>query len=900
MKKKLISVSVIITVIASMFAAVTPVATSAAKPGIVYTQGTKFVLDGYPFYYAGCNSYDLFTKSHAEIDKRFSNMAEAGVRVVRTWAFSHETWHGFEPQKGVYSEEQFRLFDYIVKSAGEHGIKLIVTLENYWEAYGGIDARLKWEGLPGVSHANRAKFFTDPGCKEGYLNYVKHIVTRTNYYTGVPYKDDPIIFAWELMNEPRYQDAGENSTGTTLRKWVDEMGAYIKSLDSNHMLSCGLEGHESKYGFGGDEGNPFVYIQQSPYIDFCTAHPYPDEAWANLTSQQAAILVDKWIDDAHNVVGKPFVLEEFNTHSKKAEYWNAMYAEMERLDAAGDNFWNYNDISTSDFDMLYGDPLLDTVFKPHADKMAAKNSSPVHKPLDFKLLSPESGASGILPGVEFRWETAIGAGTYNLTVSENSSLSNPVISVTGLKATQYVPSEDLKLGTKYYWKVTAVNSLGSTDASNSGVSFTTRAAPTVKPGSFNPKSPENNTVGTGLRPVFTWSKSAEALSYSLVVSKSSSLSSPVVNVSRLSDTSYTPATDLELGVTYYWGVIAVNNVGSTTASGNGSSFTTVDIPPVDTTVKVSAMLNGSTKQETQYKVVVSNTGGSSVNKFSARIYLDLSEVYAAGYSSSNIVIEKLYDQTSGKTTLTGPFAWDEDKRIYYVQINWNDYALNEGASIEQDVRVRLDNWASVIDASNDFSFTGLGSSYKDTEYIPVYRGNLKMWGNDPQRGSVSPTPTGGTKLYGYISPDFVFSPGAAPLVNADFTVEIDGVTAKTDSTGYFEITLADTGEILTPTINITKPGYLKRIINGIAISGETRLSTPDAPILLWAGDVPINGVQDGAINISDIMEAARIFNSTYEDGKYVAYLDVDRDNAINLTDIMIIARHFNSSVSSYN
>jgi mannan endo-1,4-beta-mannosidase len=136
------------------------------------------------------------------------------------------------------------------------------------------------------------------------------------------------------------------------------MAGYIKTMDSKHMVSIGIEGHQAKYGFGGDEGNPFVYLHQSPSIDFCTAHPYPDETWANLSASQAATLVDAWIADAHDTVGKPFVLEEFNTHSNKESYWNAMYGEMESKNAAGDNFWNYNDTSTSDFDLLHGDARL--------------------------------------------------------------------------------------------------------------------------------------------------------------------------------------------------------------------------------------------------------------------------------------------------------------------------------------------------------------------------------------------------------------------------------------------------------------------------------------------------------------------------------------------------------------
>lgn len=355
--------------------------------GIVRTSGTSFVVDGKPFRFAGCNNYDLFTygdgsndqtqedietkfMDKARIDTMMNQMAEDGVKVVRTWGFSHDTWHGFEPEKGVYNEAQFMLFDYILESAKKNNIKVIIVLENYWEAYGGIDTRLKWEGLPGVSHTNRAVFFTDKGCKEQYKNYVGHFVTRINHYTNEPYKDNPTIFSWELMNEPRYQEVSpeENINGTTLRAWVDEMGAFIKNLDPNHMVSAGLEGQSTKYGYGGDCGNPFVYIQQSPYIDFTTAHPYPDEAWAGLNTKQAGNLVRSWINDSHNVLKKPFVMEEFNTHNNREEYWKEMYGAIEELNASGDLFWSYAPFSGG-FYIMHGDPILENVFAPHAAKM---------------------------------------------------------------------------------------------------------------------------------------------------------------------------------------------------------------------------------------------------------------------------------------------------------------------------------------------------------------------------------------------------------------------------------------------------------------------------------------------------------------------------------------------------
>ena len=199
--------------------AVSAVETKASVPeGFVYAEGTHFMCDGEPFYFAGCNSYDMFTLGDGssadsnedietkymykdQIDSRMQQMQDNGVTVLRTWGFSNETWHGFELAPGEYNEAEFMLFDYIMYSAQQHDIRVIITLENYWEAYGGIDKKLSWAGLTGGSHTNRAQYFSNETCKQWYKDYAKHFAERTNYFTGVQYKDDPTIFAWDLMND---------------------------------------------------------------------------------------------------------------------------------------------------------------------------------------------------------------------------------------------------------------------------------------------------------------------------------------------------------------------------------------------------------------------------------------------------------------------------------------------------------------------------------------------------------------------------------------------------------------------------------------------------------------------------------------------------------------------------
>lgn len=379
-----------------------PAKAASSPDSFVRASGTEFTVDGHPFYFAGANAYDLFTygdganysdpkdienkfMDKAKIDALMQQMEEDGVSVVRTWAFSTDSWHGFEPSKGKYNNSEYMELDYILCSAKAHHIKVILTLENNWDDYGGISRKLQWEGLPGGTDTAKTAFFRNEMCKEHYKEEANHIVNRINHYTGIAYKDDPTIFAWDLMNEARYQNApvDENKTGYTLRKWVDEMGSYIKGLEYNHMVCIGIEGQESKYNYGGDNGCPFVYIQQSPYIDFCTAHPYPDTSWAKMTPAQTTTLVKAWIHDAHTLVKKPFVIGEFNSLHNRDQYWPAVFGTVEKENAAGGLFWDYSNRMLSDgYTILHGDPIL-TYFKQFSDEMAAKNKpgSPIdHQP----------------------------------------------------------------------------------------------------------------------------------------------------------------------------------------------------------------------------------------------------------------------------------------------------------------------------------------------------------------------------------------------------------------------------------------------------------------------------------------------------------------------------------------
>ena len=50
---------------------------------------------------------------------------------------------------------------------------------------------------------NTDLFFSNPTALQLYQNHLNATANRVNSITGVVYKNDPTIFAWDLLNEPR-------------------------------------------------------------------------------------------------------------------------------------------------------------------------------------------------------------------------------------------------------------------------------------------------------------------------------------------------------------------------------------------------------------------------------------------------------------------------------------------------------------------------------------------------------------------------------------------------------------------------------------------------------------------------------------------------------------------------
>lgn len=318
------------------------------KMGFVGVNSTNFVIinshdhhHDQRVYVNGWNSYWLMEESvwdpsRAKVSKMLKRGAQMGLNVCRTWAFSDGPGpNSLQISPGVFNERVLKGLDYVIVEARKNGIRLILSLVNNLNAFGGKAQYVKWAQEAGVNISSSAdSFFKDPTIKGYYKTYIKAIVTRKNSLSGVKYSEEPAIFAWELINEPR---CDSDSSSSVLQAWITEMIAYIKSLDQKHLVTIGLEGF---YGpktaeksvvnpgeWASSLGTDFIQNSAVAGVDFASVHAYPD-SWmphANVTAKLDFLLrwLDSHINDGENVLKKPVLFTEvgYPLHVKGEEVY---------------------------------------------------------------------------------------------------------------------------------------------------------------------------------------------------------------------------------------------------------------------------------------------------------------------------------------------------------------------------------------------------------------------------------------------------------------------------------------------------------------------------------------------------------------------------------------------------
>ena len=319
----------------------------ARAGGFVERAGTKLTLGGEPFRYSGPNIEWLGLEgygphdpmgprypSHFEVDDVFATAAEMGARVVRSQTMGDTVGCPLclQPEEGKFNPAAFQAVDYALDAARRRGMKVIVTLVGDCATctIGGIGQYLAWE-----KRRNAQEFFTDAALIAAFGKHIDAVLNHVNALSGVAYKDDPTILAWENCNMcgliAMFTGGGGKSLGQ-VSDWVETIGKHIKQVDPHHLYldTSGIF-------------RMYPKAMDNPSTDLVTLEYYPH--WDALFGMGVHTTAESFTRDAAAVTGhgKVFIVNEFGWDRTDWKTQQDLQQVLDTLardrNVSGDGFW---------------------------------------------------------------------------------------------------------------------------------------------------------------------------------------------------------------------------------------------------------------------------------------------------------------------------------------------------------------------------------------------------------------------------------------------------------------------------------------------------------------------------------------------------------------------------------
>ncbi len=178
-------------------------------------------------YYAPChwNYRDIAALglSHTNvIDRDVAHLARLGLDALRLHVFDREV---SDASGNLLDNAHLRLLDHLIARAKARGLYTVLT-------------PIAWWGVPGASPGFSTRFTmqqmtTDPAARPPQTNYLAQFVRHVNPLTGLAYKDDPAVIAFELINEPLYPP---DTTDAQVTAYVNALADAIRAAGCRKPL----------------------------------------------------------------------------------------------------------------------------------------------------------------------------------------------------------------------------------------------------------------------------------------------------------------------------------------------------------------------------------------------------------------------------------------------------------------------------------------------------------------------------------------------------------------------------------------------------------------------------------------------------------------------------------------
>ena len=384
-----------------------------------------------------------------EIRDALSTVRQIGGKVARMYTLSvrrqDETpgiiRHVEAP--GVFNEEAFRTLDRVLQIANEVGIRLIIPFVDNWRWWGG---RGEYAAFRGKTNED---FWTDRQLIEDFKKTIAFVINRTNTLTGIPYREEKAILAWETGNElvPPFS-------------WTKEIAAYVKSLDRNHLL---LEGtHEKELSEEALEdtnldilsthhyGNPVAsleYIVKNQEMAR-GKKPYIIGEYGIVPTEDIRIMTDTIIN--RGLSGGMIWSLRFRT--REGGFYH--HDEYNRIGA-----YRWPGFSNGE---TYNERLVLAMLREKAWQIDGRTAPRLPAPEPPELLEIRSVA-------EISWRGSVGATSYDVERRSREDSWSVVGERIDESRIQYRPlfcDESAQPGVSYYYRVRAVNDAGESDWSD--------------------------------------------------------------------------------------------------------------------------------------------------------------------------------------------------------------------------------------------------------------------------------------------------------------------------------------------------------------------------------------------------------------------------------------------------
>ncbi len=347
---------------------------------MILTDGKWFKKsNGEPFWPVGIN-VAWGSGPTKPVQSYFPLMKKARMNWSRVWAAHWDdrnpVWmtNSLNPKDGWMSEVALDRWDSVVKSAEANGIAFQFVLFHHGQFSSTPNGNWKdhpWNVKNGGFLKSASDFFSDPEAKRRTKMLMRYYVARYGY--------SPSIMAWELFNEVESTDRiTEKNDWDTVGKWHDEMGKYLRSIDSNrHLITTSSEMDKPIWG----------------QTDFYQGHGHRFNVGGMLAGTSSPSTKPMFYGEVAGAGNTP---EEDKT-ARREGYWSALFAGH----AGAGQYW-------------YWDRMNEAAYSEYAFFTQIMRILPpirTFKPQDVKLRVPAGGDLIVRPGRDL---TASGQTTLNL------------------------------------------------------------------------------------------------------------------------------------------------------------------------------------------------------------------------------------------------------------------------------------------------------------------------------------------------------------------------------------------------------------------------------------------------------------------------------------------------------